>query len=320
MLFCLMGIVSTAQVDEYDAEMKAYRDSTWRMDFHFTEKNTGSVNESIVLQRLDSIKRFNDSLLAFLLKENIRLRSDSLMALYNYLQKDRSRSYNSWNWFVTRNLSDPGSLAPLLEKYGYPAWRTDHYDVSFFLNFTWKRRFFVHDVFFALPFGREQQNDSLSISYNTWRPLHYSFGLSVLNSKYVDIFPFGALSLQMSDLTFKPRLQSDPAPLTKLEEMLPQIKNYGVSPSLTLDRTDVLFDYGAEIDFHVAYSPAKAGLILGIRAGRCLSLTDGSWHKGSTAITGLDDVILRDSYVSLILKIYWRRTAVRYEVMELPFQ
>ena len=293
-------------------EDKAYRDSTFGLPFSFSEKDVIGVDVLRLRARLDSISRYNDSLLRIIKRANIAIRSDSLASLYNYIQKDRSKNYNSWNFSVAQNHATGGSLDDLLEKYGLPDFQKVSYDFSALLSFSWKRRRYVHELFMVIGVGRNNRNDKADFFYNAHRPINYSFGYSVLNTRLLDIFPFAGLSYQSSQLYFNDRTVDGFSPQASADSSLNRLFLSRNGSDFRIKNNQIVLDYGAEIDFHVVYSRAKTGMILGMRAGRTLPLVSSGWRSGDFRYSQLRDVRLKEYYFSFVIKIYWRRSLESY--------
>lgn len=288
------------------------RDSTWGFDFDFSDLDFRKVKLDILEAKLAKIRAYNDSMMLVIKAKNIAQRSDSLEQLYDLLNGDISTSYNAYSLFFGQYHSNLGSLNKGLNVSNFPQLENTSYHFTNFFDFTWKRKRCLNELYMIYGIVKDVTMGNVSVSYNYWSPLNYTFGFAVIDSKRLQIFPFAGLSYQSSNIKFSNSFeQLFELGSASYDSLLSasNINRRGVD--YQLKKRELVLNYGLEMDFHLIYSKRKTGVILGVRAGKLQPLLSGGWIFEGKRYSQLSDVTIRDYYIDAVIRIYTRRNGNR---------
>ncbi len=307
MFILIATTISFAQKEKDDDDYLDNRDSTWGLDFNFKKLDQNAVKIKVLEAKLDKINRYNDSMLTIIRAKNIKERSDSLEALYDYLSKDTSTSYNAYSFFAGQYHSGLSGINQSLAASGWPKLKDVSYHFTNFLDFTWKRNRHINDVFIAVGNPVTATKGDVSITYSYSSLLNYTYGYCFLDSKRFQFFPFAGLGYQNSNLIFSNSSQQ----LFDLGKGLydtllkaTAVNKRGVE--YKFNRRDIVLSYGVEFDFHVIYSKRKTGFILGVRGGKTQILLGNGWQVDGRRYSQIKNINVRDYYFDVVLRIYGR--------------
>jgi hypothetical protein len=277
------------------------------LDFDFSELDFRKVKLDLLEAKLKKIRVYNDSMMRIIRNRNIAQRSDSLEQLYDLLNGDISTSYNAYSLFVGQYHSTLGSLNRGLVLSTFPELESNSYHFTNLVDFTWKRKRFINDVFISLGIVKDVTKGNLTVSYNYWSPINYSFGFAVIDSKRFQFFPFACLSFQSSTLKFSNSAEQ----LFELgsgsyDSLIRAANTNKKGVEYQLKKRELMLNYGLEMDFHLFYSKRKTGVILGFRAGKGLPVLSSGWTMEAKRYAQLSDVLIKDYYMDIVVRIYTR--------------
>jgi hypothetical protein len=129
--------------------------------------------------------------------------------------------------------------------------------------------------------------------------MEISLGFDLINLKRIQFYPQVGLALQ--DLDIDVMRKSANVDITDVEGMVLQ------PAGSQLDKSSFVLTYGAELDYHLAYSTARQGIILGLRYGFSTPIVEGKFKvNGKTSSYESADRIAT-SFFSAVLKFYLKR-------------
>lgn len=311
-LFPIMLLCCSSLSAQNDDDYEPNRDSVWGFEFDMSELDYRTVKMDQLVKKLSRIKQYNDSMMRVVKMKNIKLRSDSLMQLYDLLNGDVSTSYNAYSFFAGQYHSDVRALNSTLKIAGFPKFRDMGFHLTNFFDYTWKRKRIIQDLFISDGMAQEVSLGNIGISYKFRSPVNYSFGFCVIDNKRIQFFPFACLSWQTSLIR-----------LTNTNEDLFEIGKNGIDTIIyhtinntrgveyEIKRHDLVLNYGAELDFHLFYSKRERGVIVGVRGAGAQSLLTTGWQFQGKRNSQLAKVNLKDYYFDLVVRIYFRREGKR---------
>lgn len=267
---------------------------------NYTEAELNQIDRDDLYKDLLKIRRVNDSL-------NDLMKTDSLLNLYNRASKDTSSNYGSWYLAMGPSFGDFGDLNNELQKAGLPTFNETAFGFTYILSFAFSHKRFFHDIAIGFTIGGKNKRDSLSLSYNTFDIINYKFGYSVIDAKRFAVIPYGGLDLQHSTISFENEAKSIPDPsFNNYPDLFTTslLANTGLGTEFT--KTELMVNYGVEIDYHVKHRKFGNGVILGLRGGGIAPIISSDWKLEDEKYKSLPDLNLKESYVQFILKFYWR--------------
>lgn len=266
----------------------------------YSEKELNQVNRDDLQKKLEEIRIINDSI-------NKILETDSLLDLYRRASRDTSKAYTSWYLALGPSFGDFGGLNNELNRAGLPELNETSFGFTYILSFAFMKRRFFHDFALGITLGGSNDKDSISLSYNTIDIVNYKLGYSVINAKRFALIPYVGLDLQHSSIYIEnERINLPSQQIDNYPDLFATSVNSNPESITELSKTEFMFHYGMEIDYHVKYSKFEEGVILGLRAGGMQPIFDSNWRIDGEKYKQLPDLNLKDTYVQFVLKFYWR--------------
>ncbi len=310
LFLCLALLIGFSNLiaQDYDADdVEIDRDSVWGLNFDLSELDYSKVKMDILTKKLKIIKQYNDSILRMVKNKNIKWRSDSLIQLYDYLNGDISTSYNAYSFFAGKYHSNLSGLNKGLKISSFPELEANSLHLTNFLDYTWKRKRIIQDVYISDGVGKEVSRNDVTVSYKFFSPINYCFGFAIIDSKRIQFFPFASFGFQTSTIKFSNASED----LFKLggglfDSLLRStfVNKRGVD--YTVRKRELVLNCGAEIDFHLFYSKREKGFIIGLRAAQAIPIIGSGWRFNGTRYAQFSDVTLKDYYLDVVLRIYYR--------------
>ena len=266
----------------------------------YSEKELNQVDRAELYNRLLKARRINDSINEF-------LRTDSLLNLYNRVSKDTTNAYSSWYLAMGPSFGDFKGLNNELRNSGLPTFNETAFGFTYIISFAFTKNRYFHDIALGFTMGGKNKKDSLSLRYNTVDLINYKFGYEIIKSKRLSFIPYVGIDLQVSNLIFDNEAKSIPDPNISNYPDLFYTSLYTNSGTGTeFSKTELIGNFGLEIDYHLKYRKFENGVILGLRGGGMTPLIDSDWKLNGEKYKSLPEVNLKQSYFQLVLKFYWR--------------
>lgn len=266
--------------------------------------NPDSIDKQNLIKKLNVIKLLNDSL-------NELLQTDSLYQLYKRVGRISSKDYSSWYLSAGPSWSDLGALNDGLKANSLPELSESRVDISYIVAFFWKRNRFIHDLNMQFTVGNARKQDSLRINYNIQDLISYKFGYSIINSKRLELSPYIGINFRLSEINFEnSSITEIPDSLSSFASFTSLAINRFDNQRTELNRFTIPLDYGVELNYHLKYSKWGNGITIGTRFGQTLPFITAPWKNNGTELKDLPEIKLRQSYLSFILRFYWRRNDV----------
>jgi hypothetical protein len=233
-----------------------------------------------------------------------------LEELYDLLAGDSSSSYNAYSFFAGQYHTSVSGLNKGLSAQGFPHIEDNSYHLTNFLNFTWKRKHIMNEIFIANGVSRSVSKGDISVSYGYISPVNYNIGYCVIDKKRIQFFPYAGLLYQSSNLDFiNNGLQPFDLGASNYDTLIKSTINKRRGVEYKFVKRELTLNYGCELDFHIVYSKRKTGFILGLRAGGGFPLLSSGWKLDGIKYTQFNDVKVRNYYFDVVLRVYNRRHA-----------
>jgi hypothetical protein len=305
-----LGMYSQKNVDRDDEDYVENRYSTWGIEFDFSDLDPATVKINLLAAKLKRIKTYNDSVMNKLRLRNIKQRSDSLEQLYDLLAGDTTSSYNAYSFFAGQYHSTISALNKGLASLAWPKLPDMSYHITNFLDFTWKRRRIINDVFMSVGTAQSVSKGDISVSYTFKSPLNYNIGYCILDKKRVQFFPYIGLSYQSSELSFaNTAVQPFDLKGSIYDTLVKAATVNKKGADYRFKKQDLIFNYGVELDLHVVYSKRGTGFIVGARAGGGVPFFSTGWRLDGSRYSQLNGVSIKDYYYDIVLRVYLRRNS-----------
>lgn len=313
--FLVLSFTSFSQIDTV-SHMGVYagaEDDWMYREFNFDSLDLSKVNREELVKKLDKIKAFNDSIYFIQLKRNMDVSSDSLAELYHLISRKASKNYHGFGFAANQGRGYLSRLNDRIKAYGGTGLDEVSYGFTVF-NLNWKRGRRVHEFsFLSVQQIRGTNNKGVKIDYNSYSPVAYRFGFSLINARWLDVFPFGALRYEGTNISFRNDAElAVPNSAGAYDTLIKYSSSYNSSRDFELKKKSLILDYGLEMDFHLVYSKYGTGLILALRAAKTQSLISGRWTMGKDNYS-VPDIIAREYIFEIALKIYFRNDSGRYD-------
>jgi hypothetical protein len=290
-----------------DGDFAENRDSTWGMEYDFSDLDYRKVKLDELTKKLSIIRNYNDSMMTIVRNKNIKLRSDSLEQLYDLLNGDVSTSYNAYSVFGGMYHSKLNALNSGLVKAGLPKLKENSTHFTNFLDYTWKRKRFINDIFMIDGVAQEITKANLTVTYKFRSLLNYSFGYAIIDSKRFQFFPFGCLSFQTSSIKFSNSNETFIGFTSVNFDSLIYGSSFNTrGVEYELKKQELVLNYGVELDYHLFYSKRKTGIVIGARIANSQPLISNGWKYEGKTYSQLNGVNLKDYYVDFVIRIYSR--------------
>lgn len=226
---------------------------------------------------------------------------DSLERLYAYNITDTS----SYLAFLLHFEHVPGEYNKLLTELLANGFDTSEGASAFGYGFTFKKRRFIHELDFNLIWGDKMKSHDGETVQITGTNIIYLLGFDLLNTTHFSLFPFVNLHYQGVSLEYIRNPQTGQSFNNFLD--VPAGINH-----IDLRKDALRIGFGGEIDYYFTQSNRGGGIILGFRYGVNKTLTEGKYKSDKKAINYDPEITLRDSYFSIVLRLYGR-TMFRYK-------
>jgi hypothetical protein len=251
--------------------------------YDFSEIDPGKIDRYKVEKQLDSIYRNSgyDSLLQLLSharSTSHRAKYVGFVIGYQATQASLSHLKNGLNAMGFNSLS---------ENFGGVPWGTDLRGKRLLASFI------------LVPgLKNTASNSDYKIEVNGIN-LELVFGYDVLNLKRLHFYP--QLSLSLQDLEIEVKRKTAATDVTNVNQLI-------LNPAGTsLEKSSFNLAYGVELDYHLAYSAAGGGIILGLRYGRTTPLVKGKYTiSGGDPSSFKSPDIMNESFFSVVLKFYMK--------------
>lgn len=270
--------------------------------FDFESINIDTIDIEKLNKKLQRIKELNDSI-------NTLMKTDSLFQLACYYTNDTTQDYNSWYILVGPAFADIQDLNSSLRSKNLPVLKNMHWNYSYLFAFSYKRKRKINDFYIGFIHGRSEKHENLKIGYSCFNLINYKFGYSIIDSKYIDIYPYAGVDIQFSDFTIDNRYENNPSSdISSFDTLLTFVANNNEGARINFSKPDLLFNYGIELDIHTGYSKRKGGVVFGFRGGRTVPIINTNWRFNHANYTELPPINLRDYYINLVIKFYWKKS------------
>jgi hypothetical protein len=291
-----------------DDEYVENRDSTWGLEFDYSELDPTKVRLNVLAYKLRKLKAYNDSMMNIVRMKNIKERSDSLQELYDLLAGDTTSSYNAYSFFGGAYHSSVSDLNKNLASLGWPKISDMSFHVTGFLDFTWKRRRIINDIFIAQGTAQSVSRKEVSVTYTYMSPLNYNIGYCVVDKKRLQIFPYAGLLYQSAELDFvNTAVQPFDIGAGSYDSLIKAAAVNKKGAEYKFKKREIVLNYGIELDLHLVYSKRKTGFLIGFRAGGGLPLLSTGWMLDGSRYSQLNSTKIRDYYYDIVLRVYLRR-------------
>jgi hypothetical protein len=124
-------------------------------------------------------------------------------------------------------------------------------------------------------------------------------GYDILNFKRVQLYPQLAFGYQSFDIEVHRK--------NAVNDVI-TVNDLVLNPAGT-SMTKNSFDmtYGLELDYHLLYSKANGGIILGLRYGRVVTLAEGPFKINKTKTKFESSDSINESFLAIVVKFYGKR-------------
>jgi hypothetical protein len=168
-------------------------------------------------------------------------------------------------------------------------------------GFDVRGRRLLFTYWFAPGIKNRVSNDDYSIEVEGMS-FQLGIGYDILNLKRLQLYPQLAFGHQSFDIEVHRK--------NAVNDVV-TVNDLILDPAGT-SMTKSSFDmtYGLELDYHLLYSKANGGIILGLRYGRVVTLAEGPFkiNKSKTKFESSDSI--SESFVSIVAKFYRKRQRV----------
>jgi hypothetical protein len=188
--------------------------------------------------------------------------SEQYISLYKQLQHHRSRSnnYTGMSLFADIVHSDYDRFNESIAPGGFPAFNPISYRIGFGISSKHDR--LMSDFYFGvLGINSRSKKGEEKITTSLSNLLQYDFGIDLLKSSVLSLYPYAGLSLRMSSLKYKKPAQTNPG-YTNITNMVINDQNVSTS-SLRLG-----YQAGLGLDVAIYNRPGEMSkTMLFIKAG-----------------------------------------------------
>jgi hypothetical protein len=270
-LSLVLGYKSAAQTQE---PYKVYDFSS--VDLHSLDKNG-------IVRQLDSIYRNSGY--------------DSLLQLHSQIRSATyTRRYMAFNIGYQASFASLSNLNIGLKPFGFNEISETFSGVPWGVDLRGKRVLFSYLLIPGIK--NSAQNSDYKIELRSIS-MELAVGYDILNLKRLHFYP--QLSLGFQDLDIEMIRKSATTDIINESEMVMQ-------PAGTrLEKRSLMLSYGGELDYHLLYTPAGGGIILGLRYGLTSILSNGKFkiNEKPSAYSSSDKIC--ESFFSAVIKIYVKR-------------
>jgi len=269
--------------------------------YDFSKVDLDQVDQTALENGLKAIRAYNDSI-------NQLFKADSLYQLYQKVNLVATKDYNAWYLGGGPSLADLSALNRGLHNNQLEELNETAFGFTYVLSYAFQRNRFVHDFTSGFTLGSAAEKDGIKIGYNLFDLLAYKFGYAVVNEKRLSIAPFVGINPQFSSLNIENNNFPSPQDsISSFENLIGFVANNPGKNELYLNRFQFTGEVGIQADYHIKYSKRGDGVMLGLRAGQVIPAIDLAWRSEGTKFDELEDIQLRETYLFLVAKFYWRR-------------
>lgn len=220
--------------------------------------------------------------------------SDSVIQLYGYVMKNKSRSgYVSFDIGYESSTASLAHLNSELQSAGFGEVTEIFGSVPWGISVKRNRWLFTYLLAPGIANGTTTDEYDLKVEGMT---MDVTAGYDLLNLKRFQIYPQLRLGLQEFDINVV--RTAAPRDITGVNELVSNMAE------TTLEKTSLPLTYGLEADYHLLHSEGSGGIILAFKYGLTTDLARGKWKmNGDSAAFSSPDRIRESSFTAL-LRIY----------------
>lgn len=193
--------------------------------------------------------------------DSLRNSEAYLRAYDNYWRVSRkTKGYGGFSIFMDLYHSDYSQFNTMLAQDGFAPLKDMGYRIGFGASFKMNRTMLdIYGIVAGLNNKTKKEDEKITTSFSN--VLHFDLGYDLLNKRTVSIYPYGGLSLRMSNIRYQKEPTENPN-YTSLADMLSGGRD------ISLESTRLGYQLGLGFDFTLFHNQARnSRSILFIKAG-----------------------------------------------------
>jgi hypothetical protein len=270
----LFASIATAYAQDFETPYKIY---------DFSDVDPDEVDAGAVEQKLDSVYRTSGY--------------DSLLQLRAYIQ--RSTYTGKYVSFTIGYQSSRASLEDLksgLASLGFNELSENFSGVPWGIDFRGKK---ILVSYLLVPgIKNRASNADYSVEVKGIN-MQLAFGYDLLHLRRLHFYP--QISLALQDIDISVTRKSSTTDIVNVDDLV--LKPAGSE----LRKSSFDMSYGVELDYHVLHSISSGGIILGVRYGRVVTLTDGKFRINDSKSSYESSDSMNESFFSVVAKFYMKQ-------------